>query len=121
MELLIGLTIIIAGVIIWQMVRQKSVATISFEQFMTDATYQDYQRIDVRTKQEFKSGHLTKFKNIPLDKLATQLSTIDQNRPVAVMCASGMRSAQAAKLLHQHNYQVVNLRGGIHAAPKNFK
>lgn len=120
MELLIGLTIIIIGIIFWQIKRQQSIAAISFEQLMVDETYQNYQRIDVRTKQEFTSGHLAKFRNIPLDTLATQLATLDQTRPIVVMCASGMRSAQAAKFLQKHEYQVVNLKGGIHAAPKNF-
>ncbi|MGL5914831.1 MAG: rhodanese-like domain-containing protein [Culicoidibacterales bacterium] len=121
MEYLILATIIISGVLIWQIQRKNTVPTISFEQLMNEPEYKTHQRIDVRTKQEYQNGHLVKFKNIPIDELEAKRATLDQKKPIAVMCASGIRSAQAVKILQKHQYQVVNLKGGIQAAPKNFK
>ncbi|MBI1782621.1 MAG: rhodanese-like domain-containing protein, partial [Sphingobacteriales bacterium] len=56
--------------------------------------------IDVRTVQEFGSGHFPGSKNIPLHLLPTKLGEIKKwKKPVVVVCASGMRSGQATVLL----------------------
>lgn len=120
METLIVVSVIILAIIIRQGMLRNSVPTMSFEVWMNQAEYRSYQCIDVRTKQEYQSGHLAKFKNIPLNQLESQLGKIDPTKPVALMCASGMRSAQAAKILQKHQYQVINLKGGIQAAPKDL-
>ncbi len=65
--------------------------------------------IDVRTVDEFKSGHITGSKNYPLGSLSSKINDIKKaNKPVIVCCQSGMRSSQAASLLQKHGIEVIN-------------
>ncbi len=77
--------------------------------------------LDVRSKEEFESGHVPSALNVPLNNLATCVRDgwlgDCKTRPVAVVCKSGSRSAQAAvklsKVLGFEN--VVNVSGGTEA------
>lgn len=72
--------------------------------------------LDVRTAEEFASGHIIEAKNIELEKLGEQADTLKKwrEKPVVVYCESGSRSAQAARLLKSLGFtQAVNLRGGL--------
>jgi len=66
--------------------------------------------LDVRTPQEYRAGHISKAQNVPLDKIANYQG---KNKDVVVICQSGMRSRQAAKILTKKGYQVTNVRGGM--------
>jgi phage shock protein E len=70
------------------------------------------QIIDVRTKGEFQGGHLKRSQNIPLQSLQTQLGKVKKDKPVIVCCASGMRSASAARLLKSNGFSEVYNAGG---------
>jgi rhodanese-related sulfurtransferase len=54
-------------------------------------------RVDVRSPEEFASGHLIGAKNIPMERLQEALgkSISDKKRPLILVCASGMRSQKA--------------------------
>lgn len=65
------------------------------------------QIIDVRTVQEFKTGHIPQSINIPIQELPHKLKLIHQDRPVITCCASGMRSAAAKSMLLNHGYSEV--------------
>lgn len=65
--------------------------------------------VDVRTKEEFASGHVQGSKNIPLGQVSKQVQKIQAwNKPVIACCASGMRSASAASILKQHGIEAYN-------------
>ena len=65
--------------------------------------------IDVRTYEEFASGHIKGSKNIPLQIINSKVADIKKlNQPVIVCCRSGMRSAQAASLLKAQGVEVMN-------------
>ncbi|HET9057571.1 MAG TPA: rhodanese-like domain-containing protein [Chitinophagaceae bacterium] len=65
--------------------------------------------VDVRTSQEFSTGHFPGSKNIPLHTLPTRLKEIKQwKKPVVVVCASGMRSRQAKILLVTNGIETYN-------------
>ena len=66
--------------------------------------------LDVRTAEEYASGHIPGSVNVPLETL----SRFDADVPGAiyVYCRSGSRSARAAALLAQMDYEAVNI-GGI--------
>lgn len=66
------------------------------------------QIIDVRTPQEYKTGHIKGSKNIPLDKLNSQIGKINKNKPVITCCASGMRSGSAKGILAKSGFDVHN-------------
>ncbi|MCG3085054.1 rhodanese-like domain-containing protein [Anoxybacillus sp. LAT_35] len=76
----------------------------------------DRQFIDVRTPAEYRARNIRQFKNIPLHQLADQLHELDREKETIVICQSGMRSNQAAKILAKNGFKrVVNVRGGMNA------
>lgn len=66
------------------------------------------QIIDVRTPDEFRSGHVKGATNIPQDRLAGQLGKIDKNKPVITCCRSGARSGMAADMLKNAGFEAYN-------------
>ncbi len=65
--------------------------------------------IDVRTYEEFASGHIKGSKNIPLQVIGSKINDIKKlNKPVIACCRSGMRSAQATSILKQHGIDCIN-------------
>ena len=65
--------------------------------------------IDVRSKNEFKAGHPEKAINMPLPNLSSQIEKIKkENKKVVTVCQSGMRSAQAKRLLKQSGIEAYN-------------
>ena len=62
--------------------------------------------IDVRTADEFNSGHLTNAINIPLDEIESALPkrVTDKSQVLLLHCASGMRSGMAQKKLNSLGY-----------------
>jgi rhodanese-related sulfurtransferase len=71
--------------------------------------------IDVRSAQEWRSGHAPQAKHLPLNRLQTGAAGLQKGRPVVAMCQSGVRSASAARLLASQGYEAYSLRGGIGA------
>ena len=72
--------------------------------------------LDVRTPEEYRSGHIPGSKNIPLQTI-DRVGSVAENRDTAlyVYCQSGARSRQAAGMLKQMGYTNVNNIGGIAA------
>lgn len=65
--------------------------------------------LDVRTYEEFASGHIKGSKNIPLQILGSKINEIKKlNKPVIACCRSGMRSAQATSILKQNGIDCIN-------------
>lgn len=83
------------------------------------------QILDVRTKEEFATGHLAKAVLIPWtdkDFKARAAKELDPNKPVFAYCRSGRRSAEAAAALAKLGFtDVRNLEGGILAWQKAGK
>jgi rhodanese-related sulfurtransferase len=74
------------------------------------------QLIDVRTPDEFRSGHLPGARNLPLDGLDASSKTLDPNKPLIVYCRGGHRSSMALKVLAGKGFtQAKHLEGGISA------
>ena len=70
--------------------------------------------IDVRSPSEFASGHYPGAINIPLPDVQGRVAELgDKNKAIVVYCASGMRSAQAAKLLAAAGFTDVTNAGGL--------
>ena len=75
--------------------------------------------IDVRTKGEFEDEAYPGAINIPLNVLLTKLDELGpKDGPIVLYCASGARSAQAARLLKQAGYIDVVNAGGIDDMPR---
>ena len=71
--------------------------------------------LDVRSKQEFKEGHLEGSINIPLYEIDKQLDKIpDKQCTIVIYCASGHRSKQAKEKLENLGYEnVYHLKNGL--------
>ncbi len=63
--------------------------------------------VDVRTKQEYKSGHVKGSINIPLQALASNLKKV-KNKEVILVCRSGGRAAQAKQMLTSRGITAYN-------------
>ena len=68
--------------------------------------------LDARTKGEFSRGHVTGFINIPVDQLRENLNKLPRDKPVYVMCQSGLRSYIACCILKGEGYDAYNFSGG---------
>ena len=76
----------------------------------------NYIILDVRTKEEYDSGHLDYALLIPVDELKTRYGELAKNKPIIVYCRSGRRSAKAAALLISKGFSTVyDMTGGIDA------
>ena len=71
--------------------------------------------VDVRSAQEWRTGRAPQAKHFPLDRLQNSTAGINKNKPVIAVCASGVRSASAARLLASQGYEAYSLRGGMGA------
>jgi rhodanese-related sulfurtransferase len=70
------------------------------------------QIVDVRTPQEFGFGHIEGSKNIPLQTLQSSLIRLDKKKVIITCCASGVRSANARKVLLANGFEHVYNGGG---------
>lgn len=68
--------------------------------------------LDARTPGEFALGHIPGFVNIPLDSLRDHLDELDCEKPVHVICQSGLRSYVACRILAGHGFDAFNFAGG---------
>ncbi len=74
--------------------------------------------LDVREPSEYAEVHAKDALLIPLGQLPSRLNEIAQykDKPVAVICRSGRRSAQGADILRKAGFsQVANVEGGTNA------
>jgi rhodanese-related sulfurtransferase len=69
--------------------------------------------LDVRQPEEFRQGHISGAKLIPLDQLQQRIHDLPRDREIVCICHSGNRSRQATRLLAQSGYQATNLQGGM--------
>lgn len=69
---------------------------------------------DVRTPQEYKSGHLPQSTSLPLPRV-TEMETLvpEKSTPIVLYCQSGARSRQAAGVLERMGYTNITNAGGI--------
>lgn len=68
--------------------------------------------LDVRTPHEYACGHVDGFINIPVDSLRERLEELPKNKPVYVMCQSGLRSYIACRILAGNGFDCYNFAGG---------
>lgn len=100
----------------------NSVKNLGPKEFKAEMTG-DYVLIDVRTTQEFKSGHIKSAINIPLDKVNLEINKIKSysGKKFLLYCLSGARSSSAASFLDSAGLEsVYNLSGGISAWSRTF-
>lgn len=80
-------------------------------------TEENYVILDVRTAQEFASGHIPGAALLPNETIGTEdiLILPDKDQLILVYCRSGNRSKQAAEKLAQLGYTNIVEFGGINS------
>lgn len=71
--------------------------------------------IDVREPRELAMASLENAIHIPMMAIPNRTNDLDMDKPVAVMCHTGMRSMQVCMYLNQLGFDAYNVKGGIHA------
>jgi rhodanese-related sulfurtransferase len=72
--------------------------------------------LDVRTLEEYDSGHIENAVLIPVDELAGRIGELDKEKEILVYCGSGVRSVTASQILVDNGFvSVYNVLGGITA------
>lgn len=93
----------------------RTVDVKEFASFIKDTTKVTV--LDVRTPAEHAEGHIpgTHFNIDVLEDSYTKLATekISKDKPVALYCRSGNRSKNAARILAEKGYEVVELGTGF--------
>ncbi len=71
--------------------------------------------VDVRTEQEWNSGHIPGAQHIPVDELEARLNEVARDgRTIFVTCAGGGRSTGASEYLANRGFlNVFNVEGGM--------
>ena len=97
---------------------------INPDAFLKAMSAGEIQVLDVRTADEYKSGHINNSLQANwLDKneFNDRTSHLDKNKTVYIYCLSGGRSGAAAEVLRTKGYNVINLEGGINAWKRESK
>lgn len=72
--------------------------------------------LDVRSKEEYDTGHIENSLNVPVNEIGNRFKeevTIDLDKTILVYCRSGARAKQASELLVDLGYKNVIDFGGI--------
>ncbi len=71
--------------------------------------------VDVRTDEEYKSGHIVGAINIPVEQITAGDfgSLTDKNQTILIYCRSGNRSKVASSFLAENGYKNIYEFGGI--------
>lgn len=101
--------------------QQTNLSVLEFEKALAQS---NGQLLDVRTSEEYQSGHLS---NALLanwnneNEFKTRVQSLDKTKPVYTYCLSGARSGAATQWLRENGFTAYNLAGGISAWKKNDK
>ena len=97
-------------------------SSLNTQDFAKTVSSGKVQVLDVRTADEYKSGHLDKALQanwLDANEFYDRTSHLDKNIPVYIYCLSGGRSGAAAEALRAKGFKVTNMEGGINAWKKN--
>lgn len=86
---------------------------INIRQIVGTALSNDAIIVDVRKQERFRSGHIPMAVNLPLEQLEQGIVNFPVKRTLIVYCDTGGSSIQAARLLAEKGYRVINCIGGL--------
>ncbi|MBP6456373.1 MAG: thioredoxin fold domain-containing protein [Chitinophagaceae bacterium] len=99
--------------------QKRTTKTLDVNEYETSLTAtKNMQLIDVRTPEEYSSGHLTDAQNVNYydTDFRDQLNLLDKSKPTFIYCKSGSRSASAMETMEELGFkEIYNLKGGIMA------
>jgi thioredoxin 1 len=92
---------------------KKLLSAVEFKEFLAEDSIQ---LVDVRTPEEFSTGHIDGALNLDWNgsEFSKQASTLDKNQTVMLYCLGGGRSAKAADWFIENGFiRVLELEGGM--------
>lgn len=116
---------VLVAIALFNIIRRSSIVNNEHvKNLSTEETYnlinenKDLIIIDVRSKEEFSSGHISKARSFPIHELPSRIEELKnfKDKPVLVYCASGGRSPLAIKHLLKNDFlNIYHLNKGISA------
>lgn len=118
--LLIGLALGSLGALLWPMLQRTPAGAVLVS--VTEAVLMMNRAkpliLDVREVSEFAQGHIAGARNVPVAELDSRLTELTKfkDKPVLVVCQSGVRAKTACTLLKAQQFsQLHQLQGGLNA------
>jgi rhodanese-related sulfurtransferase len=73
------------------------------------------QILDVRTRREYRNGHIAGARNVPIQSLGQQLTGLglDAEAPIVTICKTAHRSIPVTRLLRSHGFDAAQLHRGM--------
>lgn len=93
-----------------------SVTNLNVSDFAKKASDTSVVVLDVRTPEEFQSGHIQNAINVDYQgaDFAGEINKLDKTKTYAVYCHSGRRSGLATDIMAKNGFKsVFNLNGGV--------
>jgi|JI8StandDraft_2_1071088.scaffolds.fasta_scaffold11055_8 rhodanese-related sulfurtransferase len=103
---------------------QKKVKNLTVDEFEKGSQVAGTVILDVRTPEEYQTGHLknAKLLDISEQSFSSSLDKLDKNKTYYVYCQAGGRSTTAVEIMIEKGFKkVYNLSGGIAAWKKAQK
>lgn len=111
----IALVVLIIGISI--KIKLSPIKQLSPQELTFSVNREDGVVIDIRTPKEFNKGHIIDSVNVSLEKInAKDLTALEKynQRPIIVVCTSGLTSGKAADTLLKAGFNSVSiLKGGL--------
>lgn len=116
-KLILFLAFIITSMVTFAQTKDAKFKSVNEAEFAKIIADKDVQIVDVRTAEEYASGHIEKATNIDVKgaDFDKKSATLSKDKTVAIYCRSGARSKVAAQKLAEKGYTVIELDGGIMA------
>ena len=105
--------------------QDDAIIVLNLDKFKEAISAKNIQLVDVRTSDEYKSGHIKNAKNIDCSCLCIenyevfssnfidQFQLLNKEEPIYIYCRSGSRSKQSAKKLYAIGFKkIYDLEGG---------
>jgi rhodanese-related sulfurtransferase len=93
-----------------------STVNMNVSEFSQKITEPEVTILDVRTPEEFASGHIEGAINVDFNSgnFANEITRLNPSETYAIYCRSGSLSGQAASIMHKAGFHdVSNLNGGV--------
>ena len=104
-----------------QIFESKEISMISDAQF-TEFQVTDYILVDVRTPEEYESGHIQDAVNFDFysESFQNDILTLDKSSSIILYCRTQNRSTKTANYLKENGYEeIIVIEGGITSWVKN--
>lgn len=118
MDIFIFIAVIVIVLVAVNIISNRGISQVNVAAAKTMIDDSGTTIIDVRTPEEYRSGHLKNAMLMPVSEIAGRIGEIDslKDRPILVYCHAGNRSASASQVLRRNGFtRISNLRGGITA------